>query len=79
MVFAEKFTPNAQLWQLSENGYSVAMGLVSNQLSADASAAPVTGGVTVTNAPQRSSATTWHTVEKAMQTVKESMEAAAEK
>ncbi len=63
VVFAEKFAPNAQLWQLSENGYTVAMGVVSNHLSADAT---VIGQTTVTNAPvQRNAATTWHSVEEA--------------
>ena len=64
VVFAEKYAPNAQLWQLSENGYTVAMGVVSNQLSADATVTPI-GGVTVTNAPMQRSATTWHSVEEA--------------
>ena len=64
VVFAEKFAPNAQLWQLSENGYSVAMGMAQLQLSADATVTPM-GGVTVTNAPVRRSASTWHSVEEA--------------
>lgn len=64
VVFAEKFAPNAQLWQLSENGYSIAMGMAQLQLSADATVTPI-GGVTVTNAPVRRSATTWHSVEEA--------------
>lgn len=64
VVFAEKFAPNAQLWQLSENGYSIAMGMSRLQLSADATVTPV-GGVTVTNAPQRRGATVWHSVEEA--------------
>ena len=64
VVFAEKYAPNTQLWQLSENGYSIAMGMAQLQLSADATVTPV-GGVTVTNAPQRRSATTWHSVEEA--------------
>ena len=64
VVFAESFAPNTQLWQLSENGYTVAMGLISNQLSAGAITTPA-GPATVTNAPERNNATSWNSIEEA--------------
>lgn len=64
VMFAEKFTPNTQLWQLSENGYHIAMGISQLQVSADASVVP-TGGVTVQNAPKRRGSAVWRSVEEA--------------